>query len=138
MRQFRQLLAISLALGALAGLTACSGTITETYSDACPIAGRYAVVGYQPGATTAYRGEAIISASGSGCLMTWFQPNESEGNGSYSNGVLTIYFAFPGGGNGIVKYTRMPNGELQGSWWMVNTPNRQGTETLTPISLAPR
>jgi hypothetical protein len=65
-------------------------------------------------------------------------PNESEGNGSYSNGVLTIYFSFPSGGNGIVKYTRMAKGELQGTWSMAITPGDQGTETLTPILLAAR
>jgi hypothetical protein len=127
---------------AAAVLTACSGVPMdaplETYSDYCPIAGRYAVTGFRPGATTPYRGEAIVSAAGSGCYMRWFAPNESEGNGSYSNGVLTIYFSFPSGGNGSVRYTRMANGELQGTWSMAATPGDQGSETLTPISLAGR
>jgi hypothetical protein len=32
----------------------------------------------------------------------------------------------------------MANGELQGTWSMAVTPGDQGSETLTPISLAAR
>jgi hypothetical protein len=37
-----------------------------------------------------------------------------------------------------VKYTRAGNGELHGTWWMLNDPDEVGTETLRPISYAPR
>jgi len=111
----------------------------QTYSAACPIAGRYSVMGRNPGATGTYQGEAIISASGSGCYMKWFPPNASEGTGSYSGGVLTINFTFAAnGGSGVVKYTLTTTGEFQGVWWMNGSPNNQGSETLRPISLAPQ
>ncbi len=99
----------------------------------CPIAGRYSVEGYVPGAASPYRGEAIISASGTGCQMKWFPPNDSEGTGDYTGGVLTIYFTFATGGSGVVKYTRSANGELNGTWWMDANPSNKGTEKLTPM-----
>jgi hypothetical protein len=119
--------AMAFAGGALSALAAEG-------PDACPVAGRYAVVGYVPDATNPYRGEATISPSGAGCYMKWSPPNESDGNGDYSDGVLTIYFTFANGGSGVVKYTRASNGELRGTWWMDADPGRKGTETLTPIS----
>jgi hypothetical protein len=54
----------------------------QTSSPRCPIAGRYSVEGYVPGGISPYRGEAIISASGTGCHMKWFPPNDSEGKGT--------------------------------------------------------
>ena len=91
------------------------------------------VEGYLPGSVNPYRGEAIISASGTGCHMKWFPPNESEGKGDYTGNVLTIYFTFPNGAAGIVKYTRSTRGEMNGTWWMDATPSNKGTEELTPI-----
>lgn len=105
----------------------------EASSEVCPVAGRYSVLGYVPGAANPYRGEATISPSGTGCAMKWSPPNESDGTGDYTNGVLTIYFTFAGGGSGVVKYTHAPNGELRGTWWMDVDPARKGTETLTPL-----
>jgi len=65
--------------------------------------------------------------------MKWFPPNESEGKGDYTGNVLTIYFTFPNGAAGIVKYTRSTRGEMNGTWWMDATPSNKGTEELTPI-----
>lgn len=102
-------------------------------SGSCPVAGRYAVVGQVPGVAGSYRGEAIISANATGCAMRWFPPNDSFGTGSYSNGVLTIYFTFANGGSGEVRYTRAANGEMHGVWWMNGNPANQGRETLHPL-----
>jgi hypothetical protein len=70
--------------------------------------------------------------------MKWFPPNDSEGAGDYTGGVLTIYFIFASGGSGVVKYTRSAGGELNGTWWMDVAPSNKGTEKLRPIELAPR
>lgn len=96
----------------------------------CPVAGSYSVVGRVPGAVGSYQGEAMISAQGSGCYMRWYPPNDSEGSGSYANGVLTINFTFANGYSGVVRYTMAPNGELHGIWWMNSNASNQGTETL--------
>lgn len=69
--------------------------------------------------------------------MKWFPPNLSEGTGTYVSGVLTIYFTFANGESGVVKYNRAPNGEFHGVWWMNGNPDNQGTESLTPIAMAP-
>ena len=113
----------------------CLGSLTSLVSTAaaqstCPVAGRYAVVGRIPGATGQYTGEAVIAANATGCEMRWFPPNDSSGSGTYSNGVLTVYFTFANGGSGVVRYTRASNGELHGVWWMNGNENNQGTETL--------
>lgn len=99
---------------------------------ACPIAGNYWVAGRIPGAVNAYRGKAVISRKGGGCHMKWYPPNDSQGSGTYSDGVLTIYFTFAkGGGSGVVRYSRGANGNLQGVWWMNNGPSAQGMEVLS-------
>jgi hypothetical protein len=99
----------------------------------CPVSGRYSVLGRQPGASGTYRGEALISATATGCQVRWFPPNDSVGTGDYSNGVLTIYFTFAqNGASGVVKYNRASNGELHGTWWMNGNEGNQGTETLRP------
>jgi hypothetical protein len=92
----------------------------------CQIAGRYGVVGRIPGAIGSYKGEALISANATGCYMRWFPPNDSEGTGTYSSGVLTIYFTFANGGSGVVRYERAPNGEFHGVWSMNANPSAQG------------
>ena len=120
-----------------AALAAAEPGLAQTWSPDCPIAGRYNVVGRVPGATGSYTGEAIISANPGGCYMKWYPPNASEGTGTYVSGVLTIRFTFTNGGSGVVKYNMAPNGELHGVWWMNNSPDNQGTETLMPITLAP-
>lgn len=100
----------------------------------CAAAGRYAVVGRVPGGSGSYKGEAVIVANSTGCEMRWFPPNESVGTGTYSNGVLTIYFRFAnGGGTGVVRYQRAANGEMHGVWWMNGNESNQGTETLRPL-----
>jgi hypothetical protein len=117
----------------IATVLALSPAAAQTSSPQCPIAGRYSVVGYVPGAVSPYRGEAIISASGTGCHMKWFPPNDSEGKGDYTDNVLTIYFTFANGAPGVVRYTRSANGEMNGTWWMDGSPSSKGTEKLTPI-----
>src|SRR5262245_18474171 len=93
------------SLGAILIFVATALALTQaaaqTYSPHCQIAGRYSVEGYVPGSTSPYRGEAVISASGTGCHMKWFPPNDSEGTGDYTGGVLTIYFTFASGGSGV-------------------------------------
>src|SRR5262245_51399987 len=116
-----------------AAIVLLSPAVAQTRSPQCPIAGRYSVEGYGPGSANPYRGEAIISAKGTGCHMKWFPPNESEGTGDYTGNVLTIYFGFPNGAGGIVKYTRSASGEMNGTWWLDATPSNKGTEKLTPI-----
>lgn len=125
-------------LCAVLGLGFVTASLAQTWSPDCPIAGRYQVVGRQPGETASYTGEAIISANPGGCRMQWFPPNTSEGTGTYVSGVLTINFTFENGGRGVVRYTRAGNGELHGVWWMNANPDAQGTESLLPIALAPR
>lgn len=99
----------------------------------CPVAGRYFAIGRGPGTNASYQGEAMISAIASGCHVRWFPPNDSSGTGTYSNGVLTIYFAMAKtGAAGVVKYKRAPNGELHGVWWFNGQESVQGTETLRP------
>ena len=103
-------------------------------SGGCPVAGRYAVVGRVPGSNNSYKGEAIVSANATGCAMRWFPPNDSAGTGTYSDGVLTIYFTFANNGvSGVVKYNRAPNGELHGVWWINGNEANQGTESLRPL-----
>jgi hypothetical protein len=121
------------AFTAVAVVGSALSALAAEGSGACPVAGRYSVVGYVPDSTNPYRGEATISPSGTGCYVKWSPPNESDGNGDYTNGVLTIYFTFANGGSGVVKYTRASNGELRGTWWMDANPARKGTETLTPL-----
>lgn len=129
------LAAASLAtLGAIAAFDSAA----QVYSPECPIAGRYSVVGRIPGATGQYVGEAIISASGSGCYMKWFPPNASEGTGTYVGNVLKINFTFENGGSGVVTYTRTGTGVMHGTWYMLGNPDEVGTETISPISYAPR
>lgn len=70
--------------------------------------------------------------------MKWFPPNDSEGTGDFTDGVLTVYFTFATGDSGVVKYTSSANGELNGTWWMDANPSNKGTERITPIELAPR
>jgi hypothetical protein len=122
----------------VATMLALPPVAAQTYSPQCPIAGRYSVEGYVPGAANPYRGEAIISTNGTGCHMKWFPPNDSEGKGDYTDNVLTIYFTFASGGAGVVKYTRSASGEMNGTWWMDVSPSNKGTEKLMPIELAPR
>lgn len=99
---------------------------------ACPVAGSYNLVGRVPGGTQNYKGTADITAYGDGCYMRWYPPNDSEGTGAFANGTLTINFTFAvGGGTGVVRYTLMPNGQMEGVWWMTASPDRQGVETLT-------
>ena len=103
-------------------------------SGMCPVSGRYFVIGRHPGGTGSYKGEAIISSNPGGCHVRWFPPNDSSGSGTYSNGVLTIYFTFAANGaSGVVKYNRASNGELHGVWWMNGGESNQGTETLRPM-----
>ena len=110
-----------------------SATAPAQSANSCAAAGRYSVTGQIPGATGYYRGEATISSNGTGCYMRWFPPNDSEGTGTYVNGVLTIAFTFANGGQGMVSYNRAPNGEFRGRWWMNANPSSQGTETLRPL-----
>lgn len=100
----------------------------------CSVAGRYSVIGRDPGSSGQYRGEALISANGTGCHVRWFPPNSSEGTGTYSNGVLTIYFTMANNGaTGVVKYDRAANGDFHGVWWLNGRESNQGTETLRPM-----
>jgi hypothetical protein len=88
----------------------------QAQSGICPVAGRYFVIGRLPGGTGSYTGEALISATATGCQVRWFPPNDSFGTGDYSNRVLTIYFTFAqNGASGVVKYNRAANGELHGT-----------------------
>jgi hypothetical protein len=110
--------------------------VAQTYSAACPIAGRYAVAGQLTGGSGTYRGEATITSNGVGCYVKWFPPNTSEGSGTYSNGVLTVNFQL-GNEAGVVRYDRLSTGELRGTFWSEANPNYiQGTERLIPIQLA--
>jgi len=70
--------------------------------------------------------------------MKWLPPNDSEGMGDYTGGVLTIQWTFSRGGHGVIKYTRAASGELNGIWWKDNNPSNKGTEKLTLIERAPR
>ena len=116
-----------------ATVLALSQAVAQIKSPQCPIAGRYSVEGYGPGGASPYRGEAVISAKGTGCHMRWSPPNDSEGTGDYTGNILTIYFTFPNGNGGVVKYTRSASGEMNGTWWMDIAPANKGTEKLTPI-----
>jgi hypothetical protein len=128
MERTRVALLVAGCLGSLAAIS------TAEAQSRCPVAGRYAVVGRIPGATGQYTGEASITATDTGCRVRWFPPNDSTGTGIYSNGVLSVSFTFAnGGGSGIVRYTRAPNGELHGVWWMNGDEGNQGTETLRPL-----
>jgi hypothetical protein len=123
---------VSLLVASVAG--AHFATVpANAQSGYCPVAGSYRVLGRHPGGSGTYTGEALISATATGCQVRWFPPNDSFGTGDYSNGVLTIYFTFAqNGASGVVKYTRAPNGELHGTWWMNGGESQQGTETLRP------
>lgn len=120
----------------LCAVSACTAIWTlsvqpATAESGCPVAGRYAVIGMTPRNFVKYSGEATISARGSGCAMTWSAPNTSDGTGDYTNGVLTIRFTLAESGeSGVVKYTRAPNGELHGVWWLNRDPGSWGTESL--------
>lgn len=108
------------------------GSPASAQSSGCEVAGSYWLAGRVPGATGSYKGEAKISAKGGGCSMKWYPPNDSEGSGTYVNGVLTVYFTFAkGGGSGVVQYYLQPNGELRGEWWMNNSPSNRGIEVLS-------
>lgn len=117
--------------------SAVVATALQAQSKACPVAGRYFVVGRLPGAIGSYRGEAVISGKGTGCHVKWFPPNDSQGSGTYDNGVLTIYFTFKQGGSGVVRYMQSSPGVLDGVWWMNATPASQGTEKLSLKGGAP-
>jgi hypothetical protein len=126
------------SIGALAGVALFLWSATapaQIYSAQCPIAGRYAVSGTNPNSAAVYHGQATITSNGVGCYVKWAPPNNSEGSGSYVNGVLTVHFAL-GNYTGVVQYTHMANGILSGTWWTDTAPNARGTETLYPIALA--
>lgn len=127
--QWLSVMGVALAAGA----ALVPAQIASAQSGLCGAAGRYGVVGRIPGAAGSYRGEAIVAANATGCEMRWFPPNDSFGTGSYSNGVLTIYFTFAAGGSGVVRYERAANGEFHGVWWMNGNESNQGTETLRPL-----
>jgi hypothetical protein len=126
-------------IGLLPIAAGCFGSLALGVSDAkaqssCPVAGRYEVIGRNPGAAGSYTGEALITDSGTGCEMYWFPPNESSGSGSFGDGVLTIHFTLANGtGSGVVRYALAGNSELHGIWWVHGHEADQGTETLRPL-----
>jgi hypothetical protein len=120
-----------IAASSLGLLASCS---QDAAADApCPVAGRYAVAGQQPGGGGQYAGEAVISETPAGCSMRWLPPNDSAGTGTFANGVLTIRFTFADGGTGQVQYTRAASGELNGLWWLDGDEGNKGTENLRPL-----
>ena len=122
---------------AAALLALAAGCATaQAQSSSCPVSGRYSVSGTNPNSSAVYHGQATISANGVGCYVKWAPPNNSQGSGTYVNGVLTIHFAL-GNYTGVVQYTRMNDGSLSGTWWSDGDPNNKGTETLYPIALTP-
>ena len=126
-----------IAVAAMAFAVSSAAAEAQTASSSsCPVSGRYSVSGTNPNSTAVYHGQATISANGVGCYVKWAPPNNSQGSGTYVNGVLTIHFAL-GTYTGVVQYSRMSDGSLSGTWWSDGDPNSKGTETLYPIALTP-
>jgi hypothetical protein len=119
-----------------AALLQSGAVYAQTWSPQCPVAGTYSVSGTNPGSTVLYHGQASVTSNGVGCYMKWAPPNNSEGSGDYTNGVLTIHFKL-GNYTGVVQYTSAAGGQMNGVWWADSNPGARGTETLFPISLAP-
>jgi len=105
-------------------------------SDICPVAGRYWLVGKMPGSSSEYRGRLTISRNNGACRVKWDPPNESEGTGTFDNGVLTVNFRL-GSESGVAVYTRSSDGQLVGKWWLNSSPDAKGFETLS-LSGPPR
>jgi hypothetical protein len=93
------------------------------------LSGTYGVDGQNPNGSR-YDGKATITMSANGCRVDWIHgANTSFGKCKLEGKTFTVNFDL-GGGKGVVVYELRPNGDLVGEWWMNNSPNSKGKETL--------
>src|SRR5215471_17424972 len=108
-----------------------SAAIPQGHSRTPDLSGRYNVSGTNPDGAE-YAGTLEVIARGSMYQFRWNAGSQYEGVGVRNGRVVAVAFASgsDGTGCGVVDYTILNNGTLEGKWGYWGTSS-SGTETAT-------